>query len=160
MLTGVDVWAGLCVPSPVSAIRTPILPLLPLWEKGAGGMRGQRSSSTPYGARRSSDPVTTPAVCISSGARVESRTIVAHGSSGYAWMTCPSAVISSAACTIPSAAPQPVVEFAENDQSYIQLEQRGEQTGATAHQRQQRKRAAHLSHSATGSKRHQRVGCI
>jgi hypothetical protein len=29
------------VPSPVSAIRTPNLPLLPLWEKGAGGMRGK-----------------------------------------------------------------------------------------------------------------------
>jgi hypothetical protein len=47
MLTGVDVWAGLCVPSPVSAIRTPILPLLPLWEKGAGGMRGYRRIRTP-----------------------------------------------------------------------------------------------------------------
>ena len=88
-------------------IRMPNLPLLPLWEKGVGGMRGQRSSSAPYDARRNSDPVTTPAVCISSDARVESRTIVAHGSSGYAWMTCPSAVISSAACTIPSAAPSP-----------------------------------------------------
>ena len=29
------------VPSPVSGSRTPRLPLLPLWEKGAGGMRGQ-----------------------------------------------------------------------------------------------------------------------
>jgi hypothetical protein len=33
--------ASPCVPSPVSAIRTPKLPLLPLWEKGAGGMRGK-----------------------------------------------------------------------------------------------------------------------
>ena len=47
MLTGVDVWAGLCVPSPVSAIRTPILPLLPLWEKGVGGMRGTGASERP-----------------------------------------------------------------------------------------------------------------
>ena len=33
MLTGVDFLASPCVPSPVSAIRTPRLPLLPLWEK-------------------------------------------------------------------------------------------------------------------------------
>ena len=32
--------ASPCVPSPVSGIRTPRLPLLPLWEKGVGGMRG------------------------------------------------------------------------------------------------------------------------
>jgi len=31
-----------CVPSPVSGIRTPNLPLLPVWEKGAGGDEGQR----------------------------------------------------------------------------------------------------------------------
>jgi len=40
-LTGVDFLASACVPSSVSAIRTPKLPLLPLWEKGAGGMRGK-----------------------------------------------------------------------------------------------------------------------
>jgi len=39
--TGVDVLARPCVPSPVSAIRMPRLPLLPVWEKGAGGMRGK-----------------------------------------------------------------------------------------------------------------------
>jgi hypothetical protein len=39
MLTGVDFLASPCVPSPISAIRTPGLPLLPVWEKGAGGMR-------------------------------------------------------------------------------------------------------------------------
>ena len=39
MLTGVDVWASPCAPSPVSAISTPKRPLLPLWEKGVGGMR-------------------------------------------------------------------------------------------------------------------------
>jgi hypothetical protein len=33
--------ASPCVPSPVSAIRTLKLPLLPLWEKGVGGMRGK-----------------------------------------------------------------------------------------------------------------------
>jgi hypothetical protein len=38
MLTGVDVLARPCVPSPVSAIRTPKLPLLPVWEKGVEGM--------------------------------------------------------------------------------------------------------------------------
>ena len=38
--TGVDVSARPCVPSPVSAIRMPRLPLLPVWEKGDGGMRG------------------------------------------------------------------------------------------------------------------------
>jgi hypothetical protein len=40
-----------CVPSPVSGIRTPNLPLLPVWEKRAGGDEGQkrtgiRSTST------------------------------------------------------------------------------------------------------------------
>jgi hypothetical protein len=33
--------ASLCIPSPVSGIRMPNLPLLPVWEKGVGGMRGQ-----------------------------------------------------------------------------------------------------------------------
>ena len=32
-----------CMPSPVSSIRTPRPPLLPLWEKGVGGMRGKRA---------------------------------------------------------------------------------------------------------------------
>jgi len=40
-LTGVDFLASPCVPSPVSAIRAPKLPLLPLWEKGVGGMRAK-----------------------------------------------------------------------------------------------------------------------
>jgi len=30
------------VPPPVTGFRTPYLPLLPLWEKGVGGMRGHR----------------------------------------------------------------------------------------------------------------------
>jgi hypothetical protein len=30
-----------CVPSPVTGIRTPKLPLRPVWEKGVGGMRGK-----------------------------------------------------------------------------------------------------------------------
>jgi hypothetical protein len=34
MLTGVDFLASPCMPSPVSGIRTPKLPLLPSWEKG------------------------------------------------------------------------------------------------------------------------------
>jgi hypothetical protein len=37
MLTEVDVLASPCAPSPVSAIRTLKLSLLPSWEKGAGG---------------------------------------------------------------------------------------------------------------------------
>ena len=40
-LTRVDFLASPCVSSPVSAIRMPRLPLLPLWEKGDGGMRGK-----------------------------------------------------------------------------------------------------------------------
>jgi hypothetical protein len=39
-LTGVDFSASPCMPSPVSSIRMLRLPLLPVWEKGAGGMRG------------------------------------------------------------------------------------------------------------------------
>ena len=42
-LTGVRVFGSPCVPSLVSGIRMPKLPLLPLWEKGAGGMRGKRA---------------------------------------------------------------------------------------------------------------------
>ena len=41
--------------SPVSGIRTPELPLLPLWEKGAGGMRGKSARNTEH---RSSLPKT------------------------------------------------------------------------------------------------------
>jgi hypothetical protein len=40
------------VPSPVSGIRTPKLPLLPLWEKGAGGMRGQKRTGMQKTARK------------------------------------------------------------------------------------------------------------
>ncbi len=36
----VDVLGSSCASSPASGIRTPNLPLRPLWEKGAGGMRG------------------------------------------------------------------------------------------------------------------------
>jgi hypothetical protein len=39
-LTGVGFLASSYVPSSVSGFRTPQLPLLPLWEKGVGGMRG------------------------------------------------------------------------------------------------------------------------
>jgi hypothetical protein len=34
-------------PSPVSGIRTPKRPLLPVWEKGVGGMRGQTRTGMP-----------------------------------------------------------------------------------------------------------------
>jgi len=44
-----------CVPSPVSGIRTPKLPLLPLWEKGVGGMRGN-------GARDCGKSLITPRI--------------------------------------------------------------------------------------------------
>ena len=40
-LTGIDFLENPCVPPPVLGIRTPKLPLLPLWEKGVGGMRGK-----------------------------------------------------------------------------------------------------------------------
>ena len=33
--------ASPCVRSPISVVRTPKLPLLPVWEKGVGGMRGK-----------------------------------------------------------------------------------------------------------------------
>ncbi len=42
-LTGGDFWGSPGVPSPVSGIRTPRIPLLPVWEQGAGGMRGTRA---------------------------------------------------------------------------------------------------------------------
>ena len=40
---GAGLLASPGVPSPVSGSRTPRLPLLPVWEKGAGGMRGKRA---------------------------------------------------------------------------------------------------------------------
>jgi hypothetical protein len=52
-LTGVEFLASACVPSSVSAIRTPKLPLLPLWEKGAGGMRVQVGHHASYSTRPS-----------------------------------------------------------------------------------------------------------
>ena len=35
------------VPSSISGIRTPSLPLLPVWEKGAGGMKGRTRTGIP-----------------------------------------------------------------------------------------------------------------
>ncbi len=40
-LAGVGFLGGACVPSLVLGFRTPNLPLLPVWEKGVGGMRRQ-----------------------------------------------------------------------------------------------------------------------
>ena len=50
MFTGIDFLARPCVPSPVSSIRTPKLPLLHVWEKGVGGMRGKlaRNAENPF----------------------------------------------------------------------------------------------------------------
>jgi hypothetical protein len=60
MLTGVDFVASPCAPSPVSAIRTPKLPLLPVWEKGVGGMRGKGAQECrKWDAHRSSAPGTS-----------------------------------------------------------------------------------------------------
>ena len=53
------------MPSSVSGIRTPNLPLLPVWEKGAGGMRGKRRGNA---AHRASRPRTPPLRAIT-GAR-------------------------------------------------------------------------------------------
>jgi hypothetical protein len=49
-------WGSPCVPSSVSGIRTPNLPLLPVWEKGAGGMRGKRRGNAAHRASRSRTP--------------------------------------------------------------------------------------------------------
>ena len=48
----VDFLASPCVPFPVSSIRTPKLPLLPLWEKGVGGMRGMGARASPPASPR------------------------------------------------------------------------------------------------------------
>ena len=40
VLTGVDFLASPCIPFLILGFRKPGLPLLPLWEKGVGGMRG------------------------------------------------------------------------------------------------------------------------
>ncbi len=48
----VDFLASPCVPSPVSSIRTPKLPLLPLWEKGVVGMRGMGARASPPASPR------------------------------------------------------------------------------------------------------------
>jgi hypothetical protein len=46
-LAGAGWLASPGVPSPVSGIRTPNLPLLPVWEKGVGGMRGHTRTGMP-----------------------------------------------------------------------------------------------------------------
>jgi hypothetical protein len=70
-------------PSPVSAIRTPQHPLLPLWEKGVGGMRGQgvcndQGSRNPLwekgaggmrGQQRIRPPHLPPSPCAAAGGR-------------------------------------------------------------------------------------------
>jgi hypothetical protein len=65
-LIGVDFLESPCVPSPVSGIRTPNLPLLPVWEKGGGGMRGKRRGNA---ANRASRPRTLPVRTPPSAAR-------------------------------------------------------------------------------------------
>jgi hypothetical protein len=65
-LTGGGFWGSPCVPSSVSGIRTPNLPLLPVWEKGAGGMRGKRRGNA---ANRASRPRTLPVRTPPSAAR-------------------------------------------------------------------------------------------
>ena len=37
-----------CIPSLVLGFRMPNLPLLPVWEKGVGGMRGQKRPTSPF----------------------------------------------------------------------------------------------------------------
>jgi len=49
---GVDSLARPCVPSPVSSIRTPKLPLLPQGEKGVGRMRGMGARASPPASPR------------------------------------------------------------------------------------------------------------
>jgi hypothetical protein len=46
-LTEIDVLASPCAPSPVAVIRTTRLPLLPVWEKEVGEMRGKRAQTPP-----------------------------------------------------------------------------------------------------------------
>jgi len=48
----VDFLASPCVPFPVSSLRTPKLPLLPLWEKGVGGMSGMGARASPPASPR------------------------------------------------------------------------------------------------------------
>ena len=61
----VDFLASPCVPSSVSVIRTPKLPLLPVWEKGVGGMRGKGAwecSTSPIAPKNSSVVHSAPVV--------------------------------------------------------------------------------------------------
>ena len=64
-LTEGGFWGSPCVPSSVSGIRMSNLPLLPVWVKGAGGMRGKRRGNA---AHRASRPRTPPLRAIT-GAR-------------------------------------------------------------------------------------------
>jgi hypothetical protein len=59
--TGADFLASPGVPSFVSGSRTPRLPLLPLWEKGAGGMRGQMRTGMLAHLRQERAPCTVRA---------------------------------------------------------------------------------------------------
>ena len=49
-----------CVPSPLSGIRTPRLPLLPVWEKGVGGMRGKTGAHAGHPRSRRKPQVRAP----------------------------------------------------------------------------------------------------
>jgi hypothetical protein len=53
-LTGAGFLGSPCVPSPVSGIRTPKLPLLPLWEKGGRGDEGQKRTGMGSGTASTS----------------------------------------------------------------------------------------------------------
>ena len=59
-LRGQVFWGSPCVPSPVSSHQNARLPLLPLWEKGVGGMRGKGARECrKRDAHRSSAPGTS-----------------------------------------------------------------------------------------------------
>ena len=59
-LRGQVFWGSPCVPSPVSSHQNARLPLLPLWEKGVGGMWGKGARECrKWKAHRSSAPGTS-----------------------------------------------------------------------------------------------------
>ena len=71
-LSGVGFLGGACVPSLVLGFRTPNLPLLPVREKGGGGMRGQTRTGmqhTTHRAQERSPGAGTPAHPGGAGAR-------------------------------------------------------------------------------------------
>ena len=90
-LTGGDFWGSPGVPSFVSGSRTPRLPILPFWEKGAGGMRGHTRTGMPAHLCQERSPcaVRAPPARMGAGRPRTRRNPQVRALAGAGWLASP-----------------------------------------------------------------------